>query len=169
MREYANYPERTKNAYSPDGRYYLTGDWAKYNKNLLFSYQGREDDLIKSRGYRIGPDEVEKAGMSHPAVAKIAVVGVKTELESSAVTVKAFILLKPEAVARDKLIQDIQNHIKRVTAPHKYPRLIEFLTLEEWSSYETTSGKIRRRALRERDESKLPDIKNTNPIFSLKN
>lgn len=155
MRCYANAPEKTKKTRSPDGRYHLTGDWANYRQDGLFAYQGRKDDLIKSRGYRIGPDEVEKAGMSHPAVAKIAVVGVRTSLDSHAITVKAFILLKPGYSENSTLIEEIQEHIKRETGPYKYPRLIECLPLDEWEKYETTSGKIRRAGLREREENKL--------------
>lgn len=155
MRRYANSPERTQQSRSPDGRYHLTGDWALYRPDGLFSYEGRRDDLIKSRGYRIGPNEVEKAGMSHPAVAKIAVVGVRTNADSHAVSVKAFILLKPGYTALPELIKDIQAHIKHETGPYKYPRLVECLGIEEWEKYETTSGKIRRAGLRQREEEKL--------------
>jgi len=155
MRCYANAPEKTKQSRSPDGRYYLTVDWATYRSDRLFAYLGRKDDLIKSRGYRIGPDEVEKAGMSHPAVAKIAVVGVRTTMDSPAITVKAFILLKPGYTKSSALIEEIQAHIKQETGAYKYPRLIEVLPLEEWEKYETTSGKIRRAGLREREENQL--------------
>ena len=130
--------------------YYLTGDWAEYRNDGLFAYQGRKDDVIKSSGYRIGPDEVEKAGMSHPAIAKIAVVGIKTSKDSFATTVKAYILLKPGYIESPELVAEIQAHIKQETGPYKYPRLVECLSLEEWSKYETTSGKIRRAGLRER-------------------
>lgn len=155
MRGYANAPEKTQKTRSPDGRYHLTGDWAAYRQDGLFAYQGRKDDLIKSRGYRIGPDEVEKAGMSHPAVAKIAVVGVRTSLDSHAIIVKAFILLKPGYTESPTLSLAIQEHIKQETGAYKYPRLIECLTLTEWEKYETSSGKIRRAGLREREENKL--------------
>jgi acyl-coenzyme A synthetase/AMP-(fatty) acid ligase len=155
MRGYANAPLKTKNAFSADGRYYLTGDWAEYSRDGFFYYQGRRDDLIKDRGYRIGPDEVEKAGMSHPAVAKIAVVGVPRELGSQSLTIKAFILLKPGYSESPTLVKEIQDHIKRETAPYKYPRQVECLTLEEWGKYETISGKIRRAGLREREIRKL--------------
>jgi|JI10StandDraft_1071094.scaffolds.fasta_scaffold86655_3 acyl-coenzyme A synthetase/AMP-(fatty) acid ligase len=158
MRGYANAPEKTKKTRSPDGRYHLTGDWAFYRRDGFFAYQGRKDDLIKSRGYRIGPDEVEKAGMSHPAVAKIAVVGVRTETDSAAITVKAFILLKPGYAETPALIEAIQTHIKHETGPYKHPRLIECLPKEEWEKYETTSGKIRRAGLREREELKLTQL-----------
>ncbi len=153
MRGYANAPEATQKVFS--GRYYLTGDWAEYLPGGFFKYQGRKDDLIKSYGYRIGPDEVEKAGMSHPAVAKIAVIGVPPEHGSLARVVKAIILLKPGYVESSELVKDIQAHIKKETAPYKYPRLIECLSLEEWSKFETISGKIRRVALREREEQRL--------------
>jgi acyl-coenzyme A synthetase/AMP-(fatty) acid ligase len=155
MYGYADAPERTRNAFSPNGRYYLTGDHGKKNEDGSLTHYGRGDDVIKSRGYRIGPSEVESAGMSHPAVAKIAVVGVRTQLDSHAITVKAFILLKPDHSSSPELIKSIQNHIKQETAPYKYPRLVEFLSLEEWNKYETTSGKIRRKALRELEETKL--------------
>jgi acyl-coenzyme A synthetase/AMP-(fatty) acid ligase len=155
MRGYARNPEKTKSVQSPDGRYHLTGDWALYLRDGLFAYQGRRDDLIKSRGYRIGPDEVEKAGMSHYAVAKIAVVGVRTNPDSQANTVKAFILLKPGYVESPALTQEIQDHIKQETGPYKYPRLVECMASEEWEKYETTSGKIRRAGLREREEHRL--------------
>jgi acyl-coenzyme A synthetase/AMP-(fatty) acid ligase len=151
MRGYANAPERTAQAFTADGHYFKTGDWAYYESDGVFRYRGRHDDLIKSRGYRIGPDEVEKAGMSHPAVAKIAVVGVPTDRVSKAITVKGYILLKPGIAPSKELKESIQAHIKCVTAPHKYPRKIEFLDLDEWGQYETTSGKIRRVGLRERD------------------
>ncbi len=155
MRGYANALEKTKKTRSPDGRYYLTGDWAAYRHDGLFAYQGRRDDLIKSSGYRVGPDEVEKAGMSHPAIAKIAVVGVRAQTNSVATIIKAFVLLKSGYTESSELIKDIQEHIKRETAPHKYPRLIECLSFEQWEKFETTSGKIRRAGLREREESKL--------------
>lgn len=155
MRGYANSPEKTKNAFSADEHYYLTGDWAEYRRDGFFSYQGRKDDLIKDRGYRIGPDEVEKAGMSHPAVAKIAVVGIPRELSSKSLTIKAFILLKPGYSESPALIKEIQEHIKQETAPYKYPRKVECLSLEEWGKYETISGKIRRVGLREREIQKL--------------
>jgi acyl-coenzyme A synthetase/AMP-(fatty) acid ligase len=161
MRGYANAPDKTQKAFSPDGRYYLTGDWAKYSEGGLFYYQGRKDDLIKSRGYRVGPDEVEKAGMSHPAVAKIAVVGIPTEYRSLTHTIKAFILLKPSYEPTPELIKSIQEHIKQETAPHKYPRLVECLNQKEWEQFETISGKIRRMALRDREEQKLKEAKET--------
>jgi len=151
MRGYANAPEKTKAAFTPDKTKYLTGDWARL-KDGYFTYEGRKDDLMKVRGYRIGPDEVEKAGMSHPAIAKIAVVAISLENNVYAKEIKAFILLKPGYEPNSNLIKSIQNHIKNETAPHKYPRSIEFLPKHIWEKYETTSGKIRRVALRDRDQ-----------------
>lgn len=159
MRGYANAPEKTQEAFSPYGRFYLTGDWAKLLPNGFFSYEGRRDDLLKVNGYRIGPDEVEKAGMSHPSVAKIAVVTVPKEPGSLAQVIKAFILLKSGYTETPGLISEIQEHIKRETAPYKYPRRVEFLSLEEWQKYETTSGKIRRAGLREREATPAKPIK----------
>lgn len=155
MRKYANDPAKTENSRSPDGRYHLTGDFGYCDSKGNFYYGGRKDDLIKSRGYRIGPDEVEKAGMSHPAIAKIAVVGIRTNKNSQGRTVKAFILLKPGYSENDTLVKEIQEHIKCKTGPYKYPRIVEFFPLNEWEKYETTSGKIRRAGLREREENKL--------------
>lgn len=155
MRGYAHDPDKTRSTRSPDGRYHLTGDWAFRRKDGSLVYLGRHDDLIKALGYRIGPDEVEKAGMSHPAVAKIAVVGVRTSPNSSATTVKAFILLHPGYTESPELIKEIQTHIKKETAPFKYPRLVECLSFEEWQKFETISGKIRRAGLRKREEEWL--------------
>lgn len=153
MKGYAKSPEATQRVFSPDGRYYLTGDWAMQDAAGYFYYQGRKDDLIKSYGYRVGPDEVEKAGMSHPAVAKIAVVGVPMERGSLNHIIKAFVLLKPDYENTPALLVDIQNHIKQKTAPYKYPRKIECLSLSEWMQFETISGKVRRSALRERENA----------------
>lgn len=149
MKGYARSPEATNKAFSPDGRYYLTGDWASYDKDGNFRYEGRKDDLLKSRGYRIGPDEIEKAGMSHPAVAKIAVVQVPIKVGSQNCHIKAFVLLKESYQPTDELAKSIRSHIKDQTAPYKRPDFIAFLSPEKWSQYETTSGKIRRKALRE--------------------
>ena len=155
MRGYAYNTEKTKNVRSPNGRYHLTGDWAKYRHDGLFVFEGRKDDLIKSRDDHIGPDEVEKAGMSHPAIAKIAVIGARISLDSPETIVKAFVLLKEGYEESPILIEHIQNYIKYETTPYKYPQAIECLSLEEWEKYETTNGKIRRTGLREREEQRL--------------
>lgn len=157
MRGYANASEKTKAVFSSDNHYYFTGDWGKTNPDGSLIYQGRKDDMIKVRGYRVGPDEVEKAGMSHPAVAKIAVIGIPKEYRSTEIIIKAFILLKPGYENYPSFVKSLQDHIKNETAPYKYPREIECLGLEEWSKYETISGKIRRAALRERELNRLEE------------
>ncbi len=165
MRGYANALERTAQAFTEDGRYYLTGDWASCSRHGYFFYDGRKDDLIKSRGYRIGPDEIEKVGMSHPAVAKIAVFQIP-ESGTLGHRIKACILLKPHYQASPELIQSIKAHIKHETGPYKRPDEIECLELEEWSQYETTSGKIRRRGLSDRELERSGYNKDNQPLRS---
>jgi len=107
---------------------------------------GRSDDVIKSSGYRIGPFEVESALMTHPAVVECAVTGVPDEIRGQ--LVKATIVLAKEykSKAGDELIKEIQEHVKHVTAPYKYPRIIVFVN----ELPKTISGKIRRVEIREK-------------------
>ncbi len=128
------------------GEYYLTGDRAYRDEQGYFWFVGRADDVIISAGYRIGPFEVESALLTHPAVLESAVVA-SPDLIRGAV-VKAFIKLQPGRTGDDDLVKQIQDHVKRVTAPYKYPREIEFV--EELPK--TVSGKIRRVDLRQREE-----------------
>ena len=113
-----------------------------------FWFVGRADDVIKSSGYRIGPFEVESALMTHPAVVECAVTGVPDEIRG--MVVKATVVLAKEWKDKDKeaLIKELQGHVKRVTAPYKYPRIIEFVD----ALPKTISGKIRRVEIRERDK-----------------
>ena len=124
---------------------YHTGDIAWRDEDGYYWFVGRNDDVIKSSGYRIGPFEVESAVMTHPAVAECAITGVPDEVRGQ--VVKATIILT--AAYRDKagsaLIKDIQEHVKQVTAPYKYPRIIEFVD----ELPKTISGKIRRVQIRE--------------------
>ena len=108
---------------------------------------GRADDVIKSSGYRIGPFEVESALMTHPAVVECAITGVPDEIRGQ--VVKATIVLAKEykSKAGEALIKELQDHVKRVTAPYKYPRVVEFV--EELPK--TISGKIRRVEIRDKD------------------
>ncbi|MDR0841441.1 MAG: AMP-binding protein [Christensenellaceae bacterium] len=122
--------------------YYHTGDVAWRDADGYFWYVGRKDDLIKSSGYRIGPFEVESALLEHEAVLEAAVTGVPDPLRGQ--IVKATIVLKPGYEGTDTLKKDIQEHVKRMTAPYKYPRLIDFVD----SLPKTASGKIRRVELR---------------------
>ena len=131
-----------------DGMYH-TGDIAWRDEDGYYWFVGRADDVIKSSGYRIGPFEVESALMTHPAVVECAITGVPDEIRG--MVVKATVVLAQEwkTKARDELIKELQNHVKRVTAPYKYPRVIEFV--EELPK--TISGKIRRVEIREKDNN----------------
>ncbi len=124
------------------GEWYVTGDRAQLDDDGYFWFVGRADDVISSAGYRIGPFEVESALLEHPAVAESAVVG-SPDAERGNV-VKAFIVLRPGHEATDALARELQEHCKRVTAPYKYPREIEFIA----ELPKTRSGKIRRVELR---------------------
>lgn len=123
---------------------YHTGDSAWRDEDGYFWFIGRIDDVIKSSGYRIGPFEVESALMTHPAVVECAITGVPDEIRGQ--VIKATIVLSADY--RDKagevLIKEIQDHVKNVTAPYKYPRIIEFV--EELPK--TISGKIKRAEIR---------------------
>jgi acetyl-CoA synthetase len=123
---------------------YHTGDVAWRDEDGYLWFVGRTDDVIKSSGYRIGPFEVESALMTHPSVVECAITGVPDEVRGQ--VVKATIVLSGEykAQAGEALIREIQEHVKKVTAPYKYPRIIEFV--EELPK--TISGKIRRVEIR---------------------
>ncbi len=126
------------------GDYYLTGDRAYVDEDGYFWFQSRDDDIIISAGYRIGPFEVESVIMEHPAVTETAVIGVPDEVRGE--VVKAFIILAPGYEASDELAAEIQKHVQEQTAPYKYPRHIEFID----ELPKTVSGKIRRVDLRAR-------------------
>ncbi len=129
-----------------DGVYY-TGDLVWKDEDGYLWFVGRADDVIKSSGYRIGPFEVESALMTHPAVVECAITGVPDEIRGQ--VVKATIILAPDYKdkADEKLVKEIQNHVKQVTAPYKYPRIIEFVD----ALPKTISGKIRRVEIRKND------------------
>ena len=132
-----------------DGVYY-TGDVAWRDEDGYFWFVGRADDVIKSSGYRIGPFEVESALMTHPAVVECAITGVPDEIRGQ--VVKATIILgdKYRPRAGEVLIRELQDHVKQITAPYKYPRIIEFVD----ELPKTISGKIRRKAIRADDENR---------------
>jgi acetyl-CoA synthetase len=130
-----------------DGCYH-TGDIAWKDEEGYFWYVGRSDDVIKSSGYRIGPFEVESALIEHPAVLETAITAVPDPVRGQ--IVKATIVLAKGYAPSEPLKKELQDHVKRVTAPYKYPRIIEFA--EELPK--TISGKIRRVALREQDANK---------------
>lgn len=126
--------------------YFHTGDLAYQDKDGWFWYVGRKDDIIKSSGYRIGPFEVESALMEHPAVLECAITAVPDDLRGQ--IVKATIVLTKNYQPSDALVKELQNHVKKVTAPYKYPRIVEFVK----ELPKTTSGKIRRVEIRENDK-----------------
>jgi medium-chain acyl-CoA synthetase len=156
IREYVNDPERTASIFSPDGSKLLTGDYGYIEEReggvRVVVYGGRRDDLIKAFERRIGPFEIEEVGMSHKKVAKVAAIGVPISPGSQNCQIKIFILLKPGYTVDEALTEDIKQHFEQEIAEYKRPHQIEFLSPKEWEQYETTSGKIRRAALREREE-----------------
>ena len=116
-----------------------------------FWFVGRADDVIKSSGYRIGPFEVESALMTHPAVVECAITGVPDDIRG--MVVKATIVLVKEwkEKANEDLVKELQDHVKKTTAPYKYPRIIEFVD----ELPKTHSGKIRRVEIRQNDAEKV--------------
>ena len=143
---YWNAPEETAAVFRGD--WYVTGDRAVRDEDGYLWFTGRADDVILSAAYRIGPFEVESALLEHPAVAESAVVG-KPHADRGQI-VKAFVVLRPGHEAGDGLVRELQEHVKRVTAPYKYPREIEFVP----ELPKTRSGKIRRVELRKLEEER---------------
>ena len=138
FRDYLYDPELTEAAYSDN--VYHTGDVATRDEDGYFWFVGRKDDVIKSSGYRIGPFEVENALMTHPAVVECAITGVPDPIRGQ--LVKATVVVSEEYKSRqdDDLIKELQNYVKHVTAPYKYPRVIQFVD----ELPKTISGKIKR-------------------------
>ena len=148
---YYRNPKLTRKAWH-DGVYY-TGDVAWRDEDGYYWFEGRNDDLIKTSGYRVSPFEVESAVMGHPAVVECAVTGVPDPEELRGTIVKATVVVASEyrSQVADKnlraaLVKDIQNYVKSITAPYKYPRVIEFVD----ALPKTISGKIRHVELREK-------------------
>ncbi len=139
-------PQLTNNVWH-DGLYY-TGDMAWKDEDGYLWFVGRADDLIKSSGYRIGPFEVESAMLEHPAVLECAITAVPDPDRGQ--IVKATVVLSKNYSPSENLVKELQEHVKKVTAPYKYPRIIEFVT----ELPKTISGKIRRVQIRETDDDK---------------
>ncbi|KAM3826823.1 acyl-coenzyme A synthetase ACSM4, mitochondrial-like [Vipera latastei] len=142
---YVDCPE--KNSAVVRGNFYITGDRGWRDEDGYFWFIGRSDDVILSSGYRIGPFEVESALIEHPAVVESAVVSSPDIVRGE--VVKAFVVLSPEFASHnpEKLTCELQDHVKKVTAPYKYPRKVEFVQ----ELPKTISGKIRRNELRKRE------------------
>ena len=145
FKEYYKDPVKQKQQIH-DG-YYHCGDTAWIDEDGYVHFVGRNDDIIKSSGYRIGPYEVESAVLSHEAVTNCAITAYPDEVRGQ--IVKATIILQPGFEPSEELTKDIQNHVKRVTAPYKYPRMIEYVD----EIPETISGKIRRVEIRNKDKN----------------
>lgn len=125
---------------------YYTGDMAWQDEDGYLWFVGRADDVIKSSGYRIGPFEVESALLEHPAVLECAITAVPDEIRGQ--IVKATVVLSKGYAASDELVTILQDYVKKVTAPYKYPRVIEFVP----ELPKTISGKIRRVEIRDKDK-----------------
>jgi len=130
------------------GDFYLTGDEATRDADWYLWFVVRADDVIISAGYRIGPFEVESALLEHRAVLESAVIASPDADRGS--IVKAFVKLQAGAEPSDALMRELQEHVKRTTAPYKYPREIEFVD----ALPKTVSGKIRRVELRKAEEAR---------------
>jgi len=146
FKSYLKDPERTSMQFR--GNYYITGDKASKDEDGYFWFEGRGDDIIISAGYTIGPFEVEDALVKHPAVQECAVVGSPDEVRGH--IVKAFVVLTEPEKASAELVKELQEHVKELTAPYKYPREVTFI--EELPK--TASGKIRRIELRKQESTK---------------
>jgi acyl-coenzyme A synthetase/AMP-(fatty) acid ligase len=147
MLGYWGEPERTAAARaSIDGsEWFMTSDLASMDEEGYVFYQGRADDVINSAGYRIGPMEVENVLMEHPAVTECAVVASPDEERGE--VVKAFVVPARGHEPGPALVRELQDHVKRLTGPYKYPRRIEFVD----DLPKTLTGKIRRIELRQRE------------------
>ena len=147
---YHNKPEKTAESFV--GKWYLTGDIAMMDEDGYIWFDSRTDDICISSGYRIGPFEVESAVNSHESVLESAMVPTPDPIRGEAV--KVFVILREGYEPSEDLARDIQEHVKQVTAPYKYPRQVEFV--EELPK--TISGKIKRKELRMNEFEKNRDV-----------
>jgi len=144
--EYFKNPEGTASKFIGD--WCRTGDLARVDAEGYFWYQGRADDMFKAAGYRIGPSEIENCLVKHHAVANAAVVPSPDETRGN--VVKAFIVLTPGYVPSAALEDDIRHHVAKFLAPYEYPKEIEFIDALPM----TTTGKVQRRVLRDRERTR---------------
>ncbi len=144
--EYAGNPEGTRGKFT--GAWCRTGDVATMDEDGYLWYQGRADDMFKAAGYRIGPSEIENCLVRHPAVANAAVVPSPDATRGN--VVKAFIVLAPGHVPTAALEEDLAQHVRRHLAPYEYPKEIEFVDALPM----TTTGKVQRKLLRERERAR---------------
>ena len=146
FREYWNKPEKTAESFKGD--WFLSGDVLYQDEEEYYWFSGRNDDLIKASGYRISPFEVESAIISYPDVLECAVVASPDPMRGT--IIKAYVVLRDKSTGSETLVRAIQEHTKKVAAPYKYPREIEFVT----ELPKTQSGKIKRKELRELETEK---------------
>src|SRR5699024_6309230 len=142
FRGYHLAPDKTAEQFSADGRWYLTGDAGAVDTDGYFSFSARDDDVIITSGYRVGPFEIESVMVTHPQVGECAVVGVPDELRGE--VIEAFVVARDPAATGPDLVTELQDWVKKEFAKHAYPRRIHFVdTLPK-----TPSGKIQRFLLR---------------------
>lgn len=146
VREYYHDPEANAKAFYND--LYDTGDTGWRDSDGYIWFVGRKDDVIKCSGYRIGPFEVESALLTHPAVLECAVTAAPDPLRGQVVKATVVLVRSGAYQPTDALRKELQNHVKKVTAPYKYPRILEFVD----ELPKTLSGKIRRAEIRKADE-----------------
>jgi acetyl-CoA synthetase len=144
--EYLGNPEGTQKKFTGD--WCRTGDVAIMDADGYLWYQGRADDVFKVASYRVGPSEIENCLVKHPAVANAAIIPIPDETRGS--VVKAFIVLAAGHEPSAALEADIQQHVRKFLAPYEYPREIEFIDALPM----TTTGKVQRRVLREREAAR---------------
>jgi acetyl-CoA synthetase len=145
--EYFRNPEGTRRKYTGD--WCRTGDVAVMDADGYLWYQGRSDDVFKVAGYRVGPSEIENCLVRHPAVANAAVIPVPDETRGN--VVKAFVVLAQGHEASAALVEALQQHVRRFLAPYEVPKAIEFIDALPM----TTTGKVQRKVLRERERERL--------------
>jgi acetyl-CoA synthetase len=144
--EYFRNPEGTRGKFSGD--WCRTGDVATADADGYLWYQGRADDMFKAAGYRIGPSEIENCLVGHPAIANAAVVPSPDEVRGN--VVKAFVVLAAGHAPSPALEADIREHVRSILAPYEYPKEIEFIDALPM----TTTGKVQRKVLREREAAR---------------
>jgi acetyl-CoA synthetase len=142
---------RAKVTGPPEASWCRTGDLASIDADGYLWYQGRADDMFKAAGYRIGPGEIENCLLKHPSVANAAVVP-KPDAERGNV-VKAYVVLAPGFAGDPQLVEALQRHVRGKLAPYEYPKEIEFIGELPM----TTTGKVQRRVLRERETKRAAD------------
>ncbi|HUQ69118.1 MAG TPA: AMP-binding protein [Planctomycetaceae bacterium] len=150
MKEYWHKPDRTAEIFHGD--WYVSGDVLQADEDGYFWFRGRADDVIKASGYRISPFEVESCLCGHPAVLEAAVVESPDPIRGT--VVKAFVVLRPGLEAGEDLMGDVQEFVRSRIAPYKSPRLLEVVS----ELPKTTSGKTRRRLLREQEHQTVVDV-----------